>query len=114
MGESPKREVGFFGSRTRSNVLLLVYMMEETYPTQIAKLLGVSLNQVQMAIESLSRAGMIIEHVEGRQRRVSLNSRSVFAEELRVLLAKQALYATELQDALASVRRRPRRTGKEL
>ena len=106
--------VGLFGTRTRSSVLLAVHMLGETYPTQVARVLGVSLNQAQKAICSLERAGVVVGEVEGRQRRVRLNPRYALATELAALLDGMATYDVPLQRRIAEARRRPRLAGKDL
>ena len=106
--------IGLFGTRTRTNTLLVVYMLGETHASEIANVLGVSLSQAQRAVDSLEQAGVLVGAMEGRARRVRMSPRFVASAELQSLLAKMALTEVELQRRLAEVRRRPRRAGKRL
>jgi biotin operon repressor len=105
---------GLFGTRTRSNTLLVVHMLEETHASEIAAVLGKSLSRVQSAIDSLERAGVLVGAEEGKARRIRLNPRYPALEELRILLGKLGLLDVELQQRLAEKRRRPRRSGKAI
>jgi predicted transcriptional regulator len=97
-----------FGAPLRTQVLLSIYLMEETHASELSRLLGRSLSRIQAQLESLELAGITVSRVEGRNRRVTLNSRFAFKDELFGLLQK------ELQMKLATKRSRPRRKGKEL
>lgn len=110
----PIHNVGIFGSNTRTNTLLVIRMLRESHASEIAKILAVSLSQVQKAITSLERAGMVVGVMEGRTRRVSINPRLTVRNELATLLDKMALLDLPLQARLAEIRRRPRRSGKAL
>jgi DNA-binding transcriptional ArsR family regulator len=96
-------EVGLFGTATRTKVLLAIHLLRDTYPSQLARLLGISLNQAQLAVLSLERAGIVVLRSEGNQRRVMINPR----------LDEMSLSDRELLERL-QMRRRPRLTGKEL
>lgn len=111
MSKSPS---GFFGTAARSNTLLAVYMLGETYPAQVAEVLGLRVYLVQRAIESLEEAGMVVSGLEGNQRRVKINPRLIYKTELEALLQKMSVNAVDLQKKMAEYRRRPRRIGKEL
>ena len=106
--------VGLFGTKTRTDTLLVISMLGETHASEIARVLGVSLSQIQKAIDSLERAGILLGAEEGRARRVRINGRFPVAEELKALLAKMAQGDIPLQEQLATMRRRPRRSGKAL
>lgn len=106
--------VGLFGTKTRTQTLLVISMLGETHASEIAKILGVSLSQIQKAIDSLERAGVVVGAEEGRARRVRISPRYPAVDELAELLNKLALLDVPLQQRLAEWRRRPRRTGKAL
>ena len=115
MGDDRRfRNVGIFGTATRTNVLLAIHMLGETYVTELSGMLEISLNQAQHALASLEDAGLIVREGMGRLRRVQLNPRSVLTPEISALLDKMAHYDVPLQKRLAERRRRPRKTGKEL
>lgn len=109
-----KTNFGLFGTATRSRILILIYMLKETYPSQVAEILDISLNQSQGAIESLEVPGIVVRITDGRQRKVKLNPRYAFKDELEALLQRMAVSDILMQEKLAEYRRRPRRTGKPL
>lgn len=103
-----------FGSATRSRVLLALRLMGSSYPRELVRLTGTSLSTVQAAIRSLEDDGLIVGRSAGRTRLFELNPRFFAASELRALLDKLAAADRGLQDAIAVLRRRPRRTSKPL
>jgi DNA-binding transcriptional ArsR family regulator len=103
-----------FGSRRRSQVLLFISLMEETHPREIASALSAPLRSVQNIVQSLEDGGYIVSRTVGRLRRVSLNRRYFAYAELEGLLRRMVVRDEEVEAAAASVRRRPRRAGKEL
>ncbi len=103
-----------FGSRTRTRLLILLNLLEESYPRELARLLDAPLFSVQRMVDALEKEGCVATRVIGRERRVSLDPRYIAAEELRALLSRLSLAEPELELAAASLRRRPRRRGKEL
>ncbi len=103
-----------FGSVTRTRVLLALRLMGSSYPRELGRLIGTALNAVQGAIRSLENDGLIAGRPAGRTRLFELNPRFFAASELRALLDKLAATDRDLQDAIAVLRRRPRRTLKAL
>jgi hypothetical protein len=103
-----------FGSRRRTEVLTLVGLLDETYPSELARLLKAPLFSVQKIVDSLDREGVVSTRVIGRERRVALNPRYMAHGELRELLLRLAASEPALGDLAAKVRRRPRRRGKSL
>ena len=101
-----------FGSATRTRILLALRLMGGSYPRELTRLTGVSLSTVQGAIRSLESDGLIVGRSAGRTRLFELNPRFFAASELRALLDKLAATDRGLQDAIAALRRRPRRTAK--
>ena len=106
------RRFELFGSRTRTAVLTTVRMLGETYPSELAALLGVRLYSVQRILESFERESVLVSRLLGRTRRISLNPRYLAHKELAALLWKLGQHDTELHSVLANRRRRPRRAGK--
>lgn len=103
-----------FGSATRSRVLLALRLMGSSYPRELARVLSVALNSVLGALRSLEADGLVTARTVGRTRVFELNPRFFAATELRALLDKLASADRGLQDAIAALRRRPRRTAKPL
>lgn len=106
--------IGLFGSRRQTVVLLLLSMLEESYPRELSRLSLVSLSSVQKQLEDLELQGVIATRLIGNQRRTSLNPRWFAYKPLKELLARLAEAESELQDIASHVRRRPRRKGKPL
>lgn len=105
---------GLFGTKNRTNILLLLRILGESHASELARLAETSVSNVQKILDSLEQSGAVAGVVEGRQRRVSLNPRYFAQSELMVLLDKLALQSPELLDKVADLRRRSRRVGKAL
>lgn len=107
-----EREPELFGSRARTSVLVSLRLMEQSYASELAAVVGTRLYSVQRILTSLEGEGVVTSRLVGRTRVVTLNPRYVAAAELSALLWKLGEHDTALQKALAQVRRRPRRAGK--
>lgn len=103
-----------FGSPSRSSVLTLIALLDETYPRELARLTGVPLASVQRMVNDLEREGVVASRVLGANRQVRLNPRFYGADDLRSLLLKYAKRNPDLEVRVSKVRRRPRRAGKVL
>ena len=101
-----------FGSSQRTAVLLAIRLLKDTYATELASLLGLSLFSVQKILKAFEAEGVVVTRSLGRTRQVSLNPRFVSHRELEALLWNLAKQDVELQKKLAQKRRRPRRTSK--
>lgn len=108
------QDVGLFGTKTRTDVLVLVAMLGETHASEIAKITGLSLSQVQRSLAALERVGVVVGVYEGKARRIRLCSAFFAKEELEQLLREMARKDANLQKAAATIRRRPRKSGKPL
>lgn len=105
---------GLFGTKNRSNVLLLLAVMGESHASELARIVDTSVSNVLKILDSLEQVGAVAGVVEGRQRRVSLNPQYYARDELKALLDKLALGSPDLLNRVADVRRRSRRAGKAL
>jgi DNA-binding transcriptional ArsR family regulator len=103
-----------FGSRTRTLVLLGLSLMKESYARELSRVLKASLYGVQQALRGLERDGIVAGSEVGRTRLFRLDPRYFALPELRAYLRRLAVPETELKGRVASIRRRPRRTGKPL
>jgi DNA-binding transcriptional ArsR family regulator len=113
--EAPlRRPLKIFGNPTRTSVLIALAWLEESYPRELARLLGSSLSSVQLAVRGLEREGVIATRRLGTERRVTLNPRFYAHTVLKDLLFKLSEGQPALMDALRGSRRRPRRQGKPL
>lgn len=106
------RNPELLGGRNRTRVLLAIRLLEETFPSELAALLGLRLFSVQSILASFEREAVIVSRMMGRTRRVSLNPRYSAFKELDALLWKLGQHDVALQEQLATRRRRPRRVGK--
>jgi hypothetical protein len=93
-------------------VLVAIRLLEATYPSELAALLGVRPFTIQSILASLEREAILVNRLMGRTRVVSLNPRYFAHDELSALLWKLGAHDMDLQAKLAARRRRPRRAGK--
>ena len=103
-----------FGGQTRTRVLLALRLLDESYPRELSRALGLPLSGVQMALRGLERDGLVAARTAGRTRLFRLNPRYFAREELRHYLLRLTEPDDDLRQRLAQLRRRPRRTGKPL
>ncbi len=108
------RDIGLFGTGTRTNVLLLLSLLGESHAREIAQILDANASNVRKAIDSLEQIGVVSGVLKGRTRRISLNPRYAYSRELLPLLERMSTSHPGLVDAVAELRRRPRRSGKAL
>ena len=103
-----------FGSRTRTRALLALRLLGESYPRELARLLGAPLSSVQKALASLERDGLVAARPVGRTRAFRLEPRYFAHEALGRYLERLAEPEEDLRGQVAALRRRPRRTAKPL
>ena len=103
-----------FGSFARSRVLLSLQLLVESYPRELARFLDLSLSSVQKALQSLEKDGLVAARSVGRTRVYRLNPRAFARRELQRYLVRLLEPEAGLRARAASLRRRPRRSGKPL
>jgi len=103
-----------FGSATRTRVLLTLSLLGESYARELTRLLGARLSGVQKALQSLERDGIVAGRLVGRTRVFQLDPRYFARDPLKLFLRRLAEPELQLQQRVAALRRRPRRTGKPL
>jgi hypothetical protein len=108
------RQPRLFGSRRRTEVLVTVALLGETFPSELARLLNAPLYSVQNIVAALDREGVLATRISGRARVVSLDPRFYAYRELNDLLLRLAQAEPELRAAASSRRSRPRRAGRPL
>jgi len=101
-----------FGGGTRTRLLVALRLLDESYPRELSRLLGVSLSAVQKALASLERDGIVAVRTVGRTRVARIDPRYFARRELMSYLGRLAEADATLAASVASLRRRPRRTGK--
>lgn len=99
-----------FGSRRRTEILIMLPLLESTYPTELARLLDAPLYSVQTILADLEDQGIVASRRRGRMRIVSLDPRYYAYEQLHALLERMAAAEPELQAAAEERRTRPRQT----
>jgi DNA-binding transcriptional ArsR family regulator len=103
-----------FGGRIRTETLLALQMLEESYARELSRLLERTLFGVQKALRSLEEDGLVAGRMRGRTKLFRLAPGYFAYEELRRYLDRLAEPETDLRDRVNQLRRRPRRTGKRL
>jgi DNA-binding transcriptional ArsR family regulator len=91
---------------------VLTALLRETYVGQLARLLDTSPSSVARAVDRLERERMVAARRWGMERRITLDPSAPYSSELRTLLLKIAESSPEYEDAIGSLRTRPRRRGK--
>ena len=102
-----------FGSALSTALLMLVAVLEETYPAQLARLLRTEISSIQRTLDRLEREGLIAT-LKLVVRRVTLNPLYPAANELKALLLRVSEGYPEYAKIKESLRVRPRRRGKHL
>jgi len=101
-----------FGSRRRTETLILLALLGESHASELAALLGARLFAVQTILAALEKEGIVASRLVGRARRTELDPRHFAHRELKALLLRLAQAEPELQATAAARRSRPRRPGK--
>ena len=95
-------------------MLIMLALLDESYPAELARLLTAKLYAVQTILAELEREGILASRLMGRIRRTQLDPRYFAHRELKSLLLRLAEAEPELQAAARGRRARPRREGKAL
>lgn len=103
-----------FGSATRTRTLLVLHLLRESYPRELARLLVVRLASIQGALRGLERDGLVVGRTIGRNRVFQINPRYFALAELRHYLSRLVEADIPLRDRAGTLRRRPRQTGKPM
>ncbi|MEZ5162285.1 MAG: hypothetical protein R2688_00760 [Fimbriimonadaceae bacterium] len=109
-----KPAISIFGTETRTNFLLALHAMEPTYVAEIARVINASQENTKFTSEQLIEAGIVTARQMGRTKVLEFNNRFFAVNQLRALLAEIYMTDSELQRKVNQVRKRPRRTGKEV
>ena len=100
--------------QTRTRVLVLLSLLGSSYPRELSRLLDQPLSVVQKALAGLERDAVVAAQTIGRTRLFRLDPRYFAYREMNALLERFADVDKDLKKRAATVRRRPRRTGKPL
>lgn len=107
-------ESRIFGSALRTRVLSAVALAGESFPSELARLVGARVFPVQRVVDALEQEGLLATRKLGVERRVTLNPRFHARAELLALLTRLGENDPALWEALAQRRARPRRRLKPL
>lgn len=102
-----------FGSPIATSMLMLIAVLQETYPAQLSRYLLRPISSVQRTLDRLETEGLIATRQLGI-RRVTLNPLYPAASELKSLLLRLAEGYPQYAAIKQSLRQRPRRRGKPL
>lgn len=102
-----------FGTKTRTALLMLVAVLEETYPAELARYLGTTISSVQRTLDKVEDEGLIATRPLV-VRAVTLNPMYPAVKELRALLLRLAEGYPQYREIKESRRLRPRRRNKRL
>ena len=103
-----------FGSLTRTQCLLALQALGESYGRELTRVLGLRLSGIQKALQSLETDGLVAGRSLGRLRLYRLNPRAYARVQLERYLERLLDSEAELRKSVAVMRRRPRRTGRPL
>ena len=103
-----------FGGRSRTETLLSLQLMEESYARELARLLKRPVSGVLKALQSLEADGLVAARSEGRTRVFRLAPRYFAIAELKRYLDRLTEPEDELRERVGRLRRRARKTGKRL
>jgi len=107
------RAPALFGSKMRTALLMLVAVLDETYPAELARHLGATISSVQRTLDKIEDEGLVSTRPLV-VRTVTLNPSHPAAKELRALLLRLAEGYPEYRRIKESQRTRPRRRHKPL
>jgi DNA-binding transcriptional ArsR family regulator len=102
-----------FGSNSRTDVLVAVGRLGETYVAELGRLLGLRPTEVVRALSSLERSGVVATKRLGNTRVVRLEPRYRAKDELYALLLRLG-ESPRYAGLWSKVRGRPRAIGKPL
>ena len=109
-----KKQQRLFGSPRRTEILILLSLLENTYPSEVSRLLEAPLYSVQKILDGLEVEGVVASRKVGRTRVFSLNPGFFADSELRSLLKRLAKAEPGLRKLAEKRRSRPRRARKPL
>lgn len=100
-----------FGSSLRTDTLVTIGRLSRTYISEIARVLSRRVIEIQRAVASLERAGVVVSTRIGTTRVVELNPTFPLKNELYTLLLRMSEMPA-YSHLWPRMRRRPRAMGK--
>ncbi len=102
-----------FGSRITTDTLVTIGRLGRTYVSEIARVLDRRVIEIQRAVASLERAGVVVSSRLGNTRIVELSPTYWAKDELYALLLRMSEMPSYVS-RWSTIRRRPRAMGKRL
>lgn len=102
-----------FGSAVRTDTLVTIGRLKRTYLSEIARIVSRRVIEIQRAVTSLEKAGIVISNRVGNTRIVELSPTFWAKDELYALLLRISEMPTYAH-LWSKIRRRPRAMGKPL
>jgi len=112
MARAPARKL--FGSERRTEVLLLIALLRETFPTEIARLLGAPVYSVQKIVGGLEKDGVVVTRLAKRTRVVALDPGFAASRQLKNLLTRLIEVNPKIRSIAVRRRARQGRRGKAI
>jgi DNA-binding transcriptional ArsR family regulator len=103
-----------FGGHVRTETLLALCLLEESFARELARLFQKPLFGVQRALRSLEDDGLVAGRLRGRTRLMRLDPRYFAYKELRRYLERLTEGKGDLRVRVKRLRLRPSETGKRL
>ena len=103
------------GSLNKERVLIYLAGRDRGYAREIARFFAAPVSPIQLAMDNLEAAGVIVSRDVGNTREYEFNPTYPACNELIALLDRAlSLYPAKMRDDLLLARSRPRRKGKPL
>lgn len=105
---------GLFGGKERTQLLIALSLLGESYPRELTRLLDSPISGVLKALKRLELEALVVARTMGRTRAFRINPRYFAFAELNTLLRRLGEPEERLRTRINNLRKRPRRTGKRL
>jgi len=105
--------MALFGSELRTDILIAIGRLGNTYISELARLLDRTPTEITRAVSSLESAGIVASRRMGQTRVISLEPRYLASDELYALLLRLS-ELPKYKGLWSQLRRRPRAIGKPL
>lgn len=103
-----------FGSQKQTRALVLLALLEDVHLSELAGLVGLNRSALKKTVDHWEEMGVLVSAIVGNQRRLMINPRFAAKEPLMALLKRLAELDPFFYETVGNLRRRPRRSGKEI
>ena len=105
---------GIFSNSIKEKIFFFVLQNGQSYPSEISKILSLTLFNVQKHLTQAEDTGVLVSHLKGKVRLYEFNKRYPFKNELEMLLKKGFSFLPEEEKEIYFLRKRPRKPKKDL